>query len=53
MLFGSLFMAMPLAIIGNEYENAWVELKGTSRGMEVGDAAITKITCTVTVPFFS
>jgi hypothetical protein len=27
MLFGSLFMSMPLAIIGNEYENAWVELK--------------------------
>ena len=28
MLFGSLFMSMPLAIIGNEYENAWAELKG-------------------------
>lgn len=31
MLFGSLFMSMPLAIIGNEYENAWVELRERMR----------------------
>jgi hypothetical protein len=28
MVFGALFMSMPLAILGNEYEKAWNEVKG-------------------------
>lgn len=39
MIFGVLFISMPLAIIGNEYENAWAELKERLRMAELEDIA--------------
>jgi hypothetical protein len=39
MIFGALFMSMPLAIIGNEYEEAWSEVQAKVAQEEAADLA--------------